>query len=479
MDSQKRIFVGALITNKRQEVLLVNRASDDPDMGGLWSLPAGEVEKSESLESALIRECKEEINGNIKISRQISTIEREKWKVHVFDCSFQEGESFGQLSDEIACCQYFKTEDIPETIVFEALIPILKYWDAREKIQTADAFHFWFELILSSIFFSYIEPETEEINDFPSFEILNHIVKTTPSRKFKSSLLYLLSDFNEEAKKYSLLSEYFFATWTLLDDLCDEKTSRYGVETSRNKFGVALCSSEIFSLQKRIADWLDEKISSTYSSQLQSALLKCAEAQTFRFQNENLEDFDAYLEQAVNRTRFLGDSWCLALSSMGLGNKAKLVEDIYENTAKAGQLLNDYLDLVREPMRSDFSRKVVSSYVFLLKAKVSVEPLYEEQFNSLWLNNSLSREEDESLCHLLDVFDIAEDLQHLVYSQLVSALDKIENDDVDSTTRLILRSWIYSWFYCLDKVPEVEEIDYKCATKEFLGYLENGTTLAK
>jgi 8-oxo-dGTP diphosphatase len=51
----------AVIVNDSQRVLIAKRA-DDVHQGGLWEFPGGKVEAEESVEQALLREIKEELN---------------------------------------------------------------------------------------------------------------------------------------------------------------------------------------------------------------------------------------------------------------------------------------------------------------------------------------------------------------------------------------------------------------------------------
>ena len=60
-----RYVVAAVITNKRSEVLLLQRPKDE-FYGGIYELPSGKVEDDESLEEALYREVKEETGLNVK-----------------------------------------------------------------------------------------------------------------------------------------------------------------------------------------------------------------------------------------------------------------------------------------------------------------------------------------------------------------------------------------------------------------------------
>ncbi|GGH55569.1 hypothetical protein GCM10008014_25300 [Paenibacillus silvae] len=72
-DASPRIGVGAVILNERGEVLLAwrNRAPEQHT----WSIPGGKVDAYETLETAVIREIKEEVNLDIVINDLLCTAE--------------------------------------------------------------------------------------------------------------------------------------------------------------------------------------------------------------------------------------------------------------------------------------------------------------------------------------------------------------------------------------------------------------------
>lgn len=61
----KRVHVAVgVILDARNRVLITRRAADS-HQGGLWEFPGGKVEESESLQSALARELREELGIEI------------------------------------------------------------------------------------------------------------------------------------------------------------------------------------------------------------------------------------------------------------------------------------------------------------------------------------------------------------------------------------------------------------------------------
>ena len=62
------IVVAAAVIIRGGRVLLTRRL-DDQHLQGLWEFPGGKVESGESPESALARECREEIGVDIEVER--------------------------------------------------------------------------------------------------------------------------------------------------------------------------------------------------------------------------------------------------------------------------------------------------------------------------------------------------------------------------------------------------------------------------
>lgn len=79
--------VGAIITNDRNEILLLKRPdtiTPDRTTAGMWSVPGGEVDFMENSEDAVKREVREEIGVEIDILKPVEYHDQilEKFKVH-------------------------------------------------------------------------------------------------------------------------------------------------------------------------------------------------------------------------------------------------------------------------------------------------------------------------------------------------------------------------------------------------------------
>ncbi|QOS82610.1 NUDIX domain-containing protein [Paenibacillus sp. JNUCC31] len=106
---QPRIGVGAVILNERNEVLLVWR-NRQPEQY-TWSIPGGKVDPYESLETAVIREIKEEVDLEIAIEGLLCTAEtirpeqEEHWisvlyfarVIHGIARNLEEGGAIGEI----------------------------------------------------------------------------------------------------------------------------------------------------------------------------------------------------------------------------------------------------------------------------------------------------------------------------------------------------------------------------------------------
>ncbi len=91
--SEHRIVV-AIITNSNGKILIQKRPENGL-LGGLWEFPGGKVEKGESLENALKRECREELGVEVTIGQEIATIRHAytHFKIHLtaFHCDIVSG----------------------------------------------------------------------------------------------------------------------------------------------------------------------------------------------------------------------------------------------------------------------------------------------------------------------------------------------------------------------------------------------------
>ena len=85
----KHIEVVAAIIRKDNKILATQRGYGD--FKGLWEFPGGKIEQGETKEQALIREIKEELKADIKVSCFVQTIDYDYPTFHLtMHCYFAE-----------------------------------------------------------------------------------------------------------------------------------------------------------------------------------------------------------------------------------------------------------------------------------------------------------------------------------------------------------------------------------------------------
>jgi len=94
--------------------VLLNR-EQKPDQITLWLFPGGHVEGEENLEQTCTREVREEMGINIKISKQLSTLETEHRGIHYILHHFL-AERIGEIKpgEDIADWGWFDINNLPK-----------------------------------------------------------------------------------------------------------------------------------------------------------------------------------------------------------------------------------------------------------------------------------------------------------------------------------------------------------------------------
>jgi ADP-ribose pyrophosphatase YjhB (NUDIX family) len=106
-----KIGVFAIITNKKNEVLLCHRKDHD-----LWNLPGGGLENNESPWDGVIREVKEETGFNSKVEKLIGVYHKPKKNeiVMSFLCSVINGNII--LNEEADKIEFFPFSKLPKNV---------------------------------------------------------------------------------------------------------------------------------------------------------------------------------------------------------------------------------------------------------------------------------------------------------------------------------------------------------------------------
>ena len=90
------IVVGAVITNNEGQILVAQRPYSEISYKSFkWEFPGGKVEENESLEEALAREIREELNCEIIVKNKLGVLEHEypefKLKMGLYLCTLKDG----------------------------------------------------------------------------------------------------------------------------------------------------------------------------------------------------------------------------------------------------------------------------------------------------------------------------------------------------------------------------------------------------
>lgn len=114
------VGVGAVILNNRNEILLLLRMKE-PEQG-YWTIPGGTVEMFESIEDAIIREVKEEVNLEVKIDRLLGVtnhIIKDKsihWVAPAFLVKVVGGELHNNELNKHKKMKWFALNNLPDNI---------------------------------------------------------------------------------------------------------------------------------------------------------------------------------------------------------------------------------------------------------------------------------------------------------------------------------------------------------------------------
>ncbi len=115
-----KVVAGCVIRNEEGKYLLVQESR--PKVYGLWNLPAGHVDKGETIEEAAIREAREETGLEVELVRKLG-IWHETTDTpvrHAFEAKVSGGELRPQ-EGEVLDVRYFSYEEIGAMLKEEKL----------------------------------------------------------------------------------------------------------------------------------------------------------------------------------------------------------------------------------------------------------------------------------------------------------------------------------------------------------------------
>lgn len=116
------IGCGALIINKDNQVLLMERGSKAKNRVGFWTQPGGTVELGEKIKDAVIREIKEELDIEIKLTKLLSVTDdiipedNQHWVAASYLAEIVSGEPKNMEPEKIGEVKWFSLENLPEKL---------------------------------------------------------------------------------------------------------------------------------------------------------------------------------------------------------------------------------------------------------------------------------------------------------------------------------------------------------------------------
>ena len=128
---ERAAVVSACLIKKNNKYLLVQEAQ--PKAYGLWNLPAGHVDKGETIHDAAIREAKEETGYDVSLLKEVAVLHEEAISAvkHVFSADVTGGEILLK-NDEILDVKWLTFEEI-KTINSNDKIRRPWVWDIIQK----------------------------------------------------------------------------------------------------------------------------------------------------------------------------------------------------------------------------------------------------------------------------------------------------------------------------------------------------------
>jgi len=140
------VGVGALIFNDEGHLLLSLRGKKTKNERGKWEIPGGIVEFGETIEQALRREIREELDVEVEVTEMLQLCnhiipdEKQHWVSPTYICKIIKGEPKvlePEKCDRIGWFSLEDAEELPLSIVTKQDIAVLKNREHQENIGCA------------------------------------------------------------------------------------------------------------------------------------------------------------------------------------------------------------------------------------------------------------------------------------------------------------------------------------------------------
>lgn len=131
------IAVSGIIIHKNKVCLLKRKIS--PDVGN-WCLPGGKLKRNETVENAILREVKEEINCKVSIkqllgiSNYVNSKENMHWVTIIYELSICRDNSCNPTNaekDQHEAMEFFDFRTLPSNIAESSLYGLMLYYKKK------------------------------------------------------------------------------------------------------------------------------------------------------------------------------------------------------------------------------------------------------------------------------------------------------------------------------------------------------------
>ena len=136
-EAKQIIIVVGLITNENGELLLQRRIDKlIPEADAKWEFPGGKIEVNETVEQALHREIKEEIDCEVSITRLLPLVQTKMWRTNEgvdwqvilipYECRLESGTPVAK-DKKVAEVRWFNRDDaLGESNLLSGVIELIQ-----------------------------------------------------------------------------------------------------------------------------------------------------------------------------------------------------------------------------------------------------------------------------------------------------------------------------------------------------------------
>ncbi|MFD3842785.1 NUDIX domain-containing protein [Streptomyces sp. NPDC058642] len=426
-------FVGGMVMDTHDRVLMVRRADHVDHMAGLWSLPGGALRPGESDHEAVVRKVLGETGLEVVVESPFGTVNRKGLRATAYRARAVGGQVQQGIDKGIVECRFFALDEVPERTVLEAGMALAYHRLKNSAKLGVSEYSAIVDNLFSNLFYSYLDPALETL-DIENLSDFSWLIRSTPLRKFKSVIPFLMSDRSDRAREFALVGEIYIALCTMIDDIGDSRDERYGFPTAHRHFGrpyvIALISGAVESLRKDLA----KRYGDAYAETMSDALLTFSRAQAKRFAGDHL-DIPSYFDNCVKRNNIMGVAWAAGLRETGQDFMADFLYAMHRAVIPSSQMVNDYYDIARKEFR-DF-RAGVHSYCTL---KLAAEYPDRKELEDL-LAHRTEPTAERRYHELLAEYDIVEKVRRDICAALAELDGTIENAPLSDAQRTVLTCW--------------------------------------